>query len=288
MPAGCHGCAPSRPPSGLLFAIRFRSVPSARAQPGSWPATSPRPRCAHTRCPWSASAKFVHRLPIGRAPTSAVAARASDLVKPLLRAAIVKLAAMRFTSYSNGPGRVSSKSFRSNTSVRSGDAKTPKFDRCASPHNWTVKPAVGCLVQVGGHDLRRAPIEGERRHHHPAVPDGHQIRLPCQVLLLEQRDRVRTVGGRCPPVVACQRRLRARGLPASSAFNHGRVRDLVQAFTSGRPRRVSYVASMPGSWQWAAPRARERTTRRKGPNALTPAVIFAHDDLARAGTVARP
>ena len=51
-----------------------------------------------------------------------VTSRASASVNPLLRAAIVKLAAIRLTSYSNGPGSVSSKSFRSNTSVRSGDA----------------------------------------------------------------------------------------------------------------------------------------------------------------------
>ncbi len=48
--------------------------------------------------------------------------RASALLKPLLRAAIVKLAAMRLTSYSKGPGNVSSKSLRSNTRFRSGDA----------------------------------------------------------------------------------------------------------------------------------------------------------------------
>ena len=72
-----------------------------------------------------------------------VTAPASLLEKPLLRAAIVKLAAMRLTSYSKGPGRVSSKSLRSNNRTRSGDAKTPKFDRCASPHSWTWMPAVG-------------------------------------------------------------------------------------------------------------------------------------------------
>ena len=71
------------------------------------------------------------------------AARASASVKPLFRAAIVKLAAMRLTSYSNGPGSVSSKSLRSNSSTRSGDAKPPKFDRWASPQSWTSSPAVG-------------------------------------------------------------------------------------------------------------------------------------------------
>ena len=74
---------------------------------------------------------------------ASVAARASALVKPLLRAAIVKLADMRFTSYSKGPGSVSSKSLRSNSNVRSGEAYTPKFDRCASPQHWTSNPALG-------------------------------------------------------------------------------------------------------------------------------------------------
>jgi hypothetical protein len=67
----------------------------------------------------------------------------SALVRPLFCAAMVKLAAIRFTSYSNGPGRVSSKSLRSNTKSRSGEAKTPKFDKCASPHSWVISPAVG-------------------------------------------------------------------------------------------------------------------------------------------------
>ena len=74
---------------------------------------------------------------------ASVDARMSALENPLLRAAIVKLAAMRFTSYSNGPGRVSSKSFRSNMSMRSGDANRPKFDRWASPHSWASRPATG-------------------------------------------------------------------------------------------------------------------------------------------------
>ena len=81
------------------------------------------------------------------ATDASVDARVSAFENPLLRAAIVKLAAIRFTSYSNGPGRVSSKSFRSNSSFRSGEANTPKFDRCASPHNWTPSPAVGVSLR---------------------------------------------------------------------------------------------------------------------------------------------
>jgi hypothetical protein len=113
---------------------------------------------------------------------------------------MVKLAAIRFTSYSNGPGRVSSKSFRSNSSRRSGEAKAPKLDRWASPHSWTWRPAGGRFGEVGGHDLGRAPVEGERRDHHPAMADRHQVRLTGGVLLLEQGDRVGTVRGGLPPV----------------------------------------------------------------------------------------
>ena len=55
-------------------------------------------------------------------------------------AATAMLATSRLTSHSNGPGSVSSKSFRSKTSRRSGEAKAPKFDRWASPHNCTRSP----------------------------------------------------------------------------------------------------------------------------------------------------
>ena len=63
------------------------------------------------------------------------------------RAAMAALAASRFTSHSNGPGQVSSKSFRSNTSDLSGLAKMPKFNRCASPHSCTSIPDVGVVAR---------------------------------------------------------------------------------------------------------------------------------------------
>jgi len=50
------------------------------------------------------------------------------------RAATSRLVASRFTSHSQGPGRVSSQSLTSQTSRRSADPKIPKLDRCASPH----------------------------------------------------------------------------------------------------------------------------------------------------------
>ena len=55
--------------------------------------------------------------------------------KPRSRPATAMLAASRFTSHSNGPGRVSSKSLMLITSRRSGAAKMPKLERCASPQS---------------------------------------------------------------------------------------------------------------------------------------------------------
>ncbi len=66
---------------------------------------------------------------------------------PLSRPATSKLTASRFTSHSHGPGSVSSKSFRSNTSRRSGAANNPKFDRCASPHSWACSPELGLAAR---------------------------------------------------------------------------------------------------------------------------------------------
>jgi hypothetical protein len=64
-------------------------------------------------------------------------------LKPFSRAAISKLAARRLTSHSHGPGRLSSKSLRSKTRLRSGAANTPKLVRWASPHICTRRPDVG-------------------------------------------------------------------------------------------------------------------------------------------------
>ena len=66
-----------------------------------------------------------------------------DSLKPFSRAATTTLAARRLRSHSHGPRDVSSKSLTSNTSRRSGLAKTPKLARCASPHSWTFEPISG-------------------------------------------------------------------------------------------------------------------------------------------------
>ncbi len=72
-----------------------------------------------------------------------VTARMALFPNPLSRPASTKLAARRLRSYSHGPGRVSSKSLTSNSWRRSGEAKVPKFARCASPQSCAVRPEVG-------------------------------------------------------------------------------------------------------------------------------------------------
>src|ERR1019366_3911915 len=59
---------------------------------------------------------------------------------PFSRAATTRLAASRLTSHSNGPGRVSSKSRKSNIRFRSGVAHRPKFKTWASPQSYTIRP----------------------------------------------------------------------------------------------------------------------------------------------------
>ena len=114
--------------------------------------------------------------------------------KPLLCAAIIMLAARRLTSHSQGPGRVSSKSLTSNTSRRSGEAKTPKLDRCASPQHWTVRPRMRRGRQIAGHHHGGASIEREWRDQHPAVADRHELGHACRGLALEQVNRIDAVG----------------------------------------------------------------------------------------------
>ncbi len=68
-------------------------------------------------------------------------------LKRICRAATMKLAASRLRSHSQGPSATSSKSFRSNTSWRSGVANPPNAIRCASPHMGMTKPVFDILLR---------------------------------------------------------------------------------------------------------------------------------------------
>ena len=82
--------------------------------------------------------------------------RATDrVVEARSRPATARLAASRFTSHSNGPGSVSSKSLMLKTSLRSGAAKMPKLERCASPQSWACNPVRGPSARSAA--IRYAP-----------------------------------------------------------------------------------------------------------------------------------
>jgi hypothetical protein len=66
---------------------------------------------------------------------------------PISRPATTMLAARRFKSHSHGPGRVSSKSFRSKMRSRSGEPNMPKFATWASPQSCTRMPVRGLVAR---------------------------------------------------------------------------------------------------------------------------------------------
>ena len=104
------------------------------------------------------------------------------------------LAASRLTSHSQGPGSVSSKSLASKTSARSGEAKSPKLLRWASPLAWTTMPVRGWSrgrtpSQPGSRGSRRTPIQ-------PSARGGReQVLQPVLLLGSQDRDRVAAGGG---------------------------------------------------------------------------------------------
>ena len=122
------------------------------------------------------------------------------------------------------PGSVSSKSLTSNTSRRSGEANTPKFDRCASPQHCTVSPDRGVDAEIVRHDHRGPAIERKRRHEHPAVADRHELGHARLRLTLEQLDRIGPLARRLKERVARARDLSARGLAARDPLIHRQVR----------------------------------------------------------------
>ena len=64
------------------------------------------------------------------------------------------------------------------------------------PAQLHPQPRRGRGGQVGRHRQRRSPVEGERGHQHPAVPDRHQLRHPRLRLPQQQPDRIPGSPGR--------------------------------------------------------------------------------------------
>ncbi len=231
-----------------------------------------------------------HRRRGRRSRRRASPSRASALLKPLLRAAIVKLADMRLTSYSNGPGSVSSKSFRSNSRLPLGRGEHTEVRQVGIAAELNVEAGPGRVLQVGGHDLGRAPVERERRDHHPSVAHRHQVGLTRRVLLLQQGDRIGAVRGRLPARVAGRSHLLPQLLTLRSTLLDARVLDfmLTDSETLNALSPVS-AAGRHAAWcgvrcaWWPAAPARPRRERRvvrpgpgpAGPGATGPAILRA-------------
>ena len=90
--------------------------------------------------------------------------------------------------------------------------------------------------EVVGHDQRRAAVEGERRHEHPPVADGHEFGNTARGLALEKGDGVRPSGPGREVRMCRARHLAAHRLTVCGALLRHQVLDR-------RPRRDAPVAA---------------------------------------------
>ena len=79
--------------------------------------------------------------------------------------------------------------------------------------------------EVGGHEVRRAPVERERRDEHPAVADRNQLVDAALRLRLEELDRVEAHRRRLPLSVRTAGHVGPRGLASGCAFGEREVLD---------------------------------------------------------------
>jgi hypothetical protein len=82
------------------------------------------------------------------------------------------------------------------------------------------------VFEVRRHDPRGASVERERRDHHAAVSNRHEIWLAGLVLLREERDGIGTIVGRHPAFMAQTWRPLSGGLSRVVAFLERRVLNL--------------------------------------------------------------
>ena len=161
-------------------------------------------------------------------------------LKPLARPAMTMLAASRLTSHSQGPGSVSSKSLASNTSRRSGEAKMPKLERCASPLACTTMSVRGVSARSKAMHRGGAAVVGEGRLGHTRVAQRHQVGQAVRLLALEDGDGI-AIGRRLERGVARARHALAHEATLLHAGRMdgpraGRSRRRLMAVPGPRPR----------------------------------------------------
>jgi hypothetical protein len=133
--------------------------------------------------------------------------------------------------------------------------------------HWRVR-------QIRRHDLGRAPVERERRDHHPAMTHRHQIRLTGAILFLQQAHRIRTARGRLPLRMARQSRpvpgLQTPGL----AILDVRMRDLPHRHPAHRPFLPPHIAAL--RVMGTPTRGSAGTASALSPGAASRALLMAH------------
>ena len=150
--------------------------------------------CSMSRCAYqtsrngcSAKPRIAVRYPSTAARTILRRALAGN---PLSRPATARLAASRLTSHSNGPGQglVEVVDVEDQPPLRRGERA--EIGQVRIPAQLHPQPGRGRAGQVRRHRQRRAPVERERGHQHPPVPDRHQLRHPRLRLAQQQPDRI--------------------------------------------------------------------------------------------------
>jgi hypothetical protein len=157
--ARVHWRSPSRRRGSPGVRVEFElssEIAGSNSSMSRWGGTRPgAPTTART---------VAHRLSDRSAPPDARCSFArcfpeTQLVR--LAGRLSRLAARRFTSTLHGPGAVSSKSLTSKKRWRSGEPKTPKLHRWASPQICAGKSRVRGGGQVRSHRQRRSPVVAE-------------------------------------------------------------------------------------------------------------------------------
>jgi hypothetical protein len=138
-----------------------------------------------------------------------------------VRAATAKLATRRFTSHSNGQGRVSSKSLTLKISLRSAEAKAPKFERCAIAAELHREAGVRQAGQIRCHRVRGATEVCEGRREHPPAADRNELGHAARALLFEQGNGIGPIRRRRPLSERLERNPLPDGLPACRPLGDG-------------------------------------------------------------------
>ena len=94
------------------------------------------------------------------------------------------------------------------------------------------QPGIRARGEIRGHQQCRSPVEGERRHEHPAVSNGNEFGDAADGLLFEQLDGAVSERSRCEVGMTRARDLPTGCLSASHPLLDSQVRHDLAVFVS--------------------------------------------------------